>query len=124
MFQDALPGPGSLTAKKSSQDNGPAPGPRGDAQLGFEFDSPVQSALPARAALPYDAPALAAELLRVHTEMPLARKLVVGRTRGAGRELLRQVARAGGGWSGFEPTTVRPLALEIAGGRLAGAVNW
>jgi hypothetical protein len=55
-----------------------------------------------------------AALLRAARERPLDRRLVVAPTFGAGRELLRQVARAGHGWVGFEVTTPRPLSLRIA----------
>ena len=39
---------------------------------------------------------------------------MVGRSAGAGRELLRALTRGGTSWSGFEPATLRPLALELA----------
>jgi ATP-dependent helicase/nuclease subunit B len=52
---------------------------------------------------------------------PLQRKLLVCSTRGEGREMLRALARAEGRWVGFDVTTVRPLALEVAGPRLSSA---
>lgn len=55
----------------------------------------------------------------VAEEHPLDRKLLVGPTLGAGRELLRALALRRGRWIGFEPTTLRPLALEIVGSELA-----
>lgn len=53
-------------------------------------------------------------LSRVARERPVERKLLVAPTFGAGRELLRQLARRGRGWVGFEVTTPRPLALRLA----------
>lgn len=61
-----------------------------------------------------DAPELLRALDREARAHPLARKLIVAPTAGAGRELLRSLARARGGWTGFEVTTVRPLAVQIA----------
>ena len=49
------------------------------------------------------------------------RTFLVGRTRGEGRELLRQLALRGVPWVGVEPITLRPLALEILGGELAAS---
>lgn len=42
------------------------------------------------------------------------RKVVVARTLGEGRELLRQLALKGRSWAGFAVTTLRPFALQIA----------
>jgi ATP-dependent helicase/nuclease subunit B len=53
-------------------------------------------------------------LARVARERPVERKLLVAPTFGAGRELLRQLARRGRGWVGFEATTPRPLAVRLA----------
>ena len=41
------------------------------------------------------------------------RKVLVARTRGEGKELLRQVALRGCSWVGFEVNTLRPLATKI-----------
>ena len=49
------------------------------------------------------------------------RTFLVGRTRGEGRELLRQLALRGVPWLGVEPITLRPLALEILGGEIAAS---
>ena len=43
----------------------------------------------------------------------------MGRTRGEGKELLRQVALRGVSWVGMEVTTLRPLAVRLASGELA-----
>ncbi|MCG6955201.1 MAG: PD-(D/E)XK nuclease family protein [Gemmatimonadetes bacterium] len=56
-----------------------------------------------------------AEVARAH---PLSRKLVVAPSVGGGRELLRRLGREGRGWIGFEVTTVRPLAVKLAGEEL------
>ncbi len=53
-------------------------------------------------------------LARVVRERPMERKLLVAPTFGSGRELLRQLARAGRGWVGLEVTTPGPLALRLA----------
>ncbi|MCK5412221.1 MAG: PD-(D/E)XK nuclease family protein [Gemmatimonadetes bacterium] len=101
-------------------------------QLGFEFatprepsvDAPVGPALaPVEPALALgDAeggPRLLFSLAAVAERYPRERKLVVGRTRGEAHELLRQLALRRAPWIGFEVTTVRPLALEVAGWALA-----
>ena len=62
--------------------------------------------------VPADAPVLIHALDRIATEHPLERKVLVAPARGAGRELLRTLARMRGGWTGFEVTTVRPLAMR------------
>lgn len=72
-------------------------------------------------ALPVDAPRLFATLDRVATEHPLDRKVLVAPARGAGRELLRTLARMRGGWTGFAVETPRPLALQLATPALARA---
>lgn len=59
-------------------------------------------------------PLLVAELERVAAEHAGKRKLLVCRRHGVGRELLRTLALARGGWIGFEPTTPSALALELA----------
>jgi len=53
-------------------------------------------------------------LARVVRERPVERKVLVAPTFGSGRELLRQLARAGRGWVGLEVTTPGPLALRLA----------
>ncbi len=65
------------------------------------------------------APALVSSLAEVAAASPLARKILVARTRGEGRELLRSLARWGVGWIGFEPTTLRTVAVECVGVGLA-----
>ncbi|MGI9628977.1 MAG: PD-(D/E)XK nuclease family protein [Longimicrobiales bacterium] len=59
------------------------------------------------------------ELIRILQDGKPARRLLVGRTRGEGKEFLRQVALRGVSWAGMNVTTLRPLAMEIAATRLA-----
>lgn len=60
------------------------------------------------------APELLQALAREASAHPLVRKLVVAPAAGAGRELMRSLARLRGGWTGFDVTTVRPLAVVCA----------
>ena len=64
---------------------------------------------------------LVAELARIARETGRGRKILVARTRGEGKELLRQVALRGQSWVGFEVVTVRPLAMSFAAQPLAEA---
>ena len=61
-----------------------------------------------------DACVLVQELARLAAPKDRRRKVLVARTRGEGREYLRQVALRGRSWAGFEIVTVGPLALEYA----------
>ena len=61
-----------------------------------------------------DACVVVRELARCVVPGDRRRKVLVARTKGEGREYLRQVALRGRSWAGFEVTTVRPLALEHA----------
>lgn len=65
------------------------------------------------------ASALVRSLARISARLPLDRKVIVCRTGGEGRELLRQLALRAGSWVGFEATTTRRLAITVAGPRLA-----
>ena len=64
---------------------------------------------------------LVQELTRIARDTGRRRKVLVARTRGEGRELLRQVALQGQSWAGFEVQTVRPLAMKCAADLLAGS---
>ncbi len=64
---------------------------------------------------------LVRELARIARETGRRRKVLVARTRGEGKELLRQVVLGGQSWAGFEVTTVRPLAMRYAADALARA---
>ncbi len=94
-------------------------------QLGFEFSAPREPCVDASVGPAFtlgDAergPRLLSSLAAVADRYPRERKLVVGRTRGEAHELLRQLALRCAPWIGFEVTTVRPLALEVAGWALA-----
>lgn len=65
------------------------------------------------------ASALVRALARISARHRLDRKLIVCRTGGEGRELLRQLALRAGSWVGFEATTTRMLAITVAGPALA-----
>ena len=65
------------------------------------------------------AASLVRSLARISAEHPLDRKVIVCRTGGEGRELLRQLALRAGSWVGFEATTTRKLAITVAGPALA-----
>ena len=81
-------------------------------------DAPDRSDSPHRAA---GTCVLVRELARIASETGRRRKVLVARTRGEGKELLRQVVLGGQSWAGFEVTTVRPLAMKYAAGALARA---
>ena len=66
-----------------------------------------------------DASVLVRVLARIAREHPLERKVIVCRTGGEGREILRQLALRTGSWVGFEATTTRVLAITVVGGPLA-----
>ena len=57
---------------------------------------------------------LVRELARVAASRGRGRTVLVARTRGEGKELLRQVALRGQSWAGLEVTTVQPLATQTA----------
>ena len=65
------------------------------------------------------ASAMVRSLARFSARHPLDRKVIVCRTGGEGRELLRQLALRAGSWVGFEATTTRTLAIAVAGPTLA-----
>ncbi len=82
---------------------------------------PPSSGTPSRHP-PRPAPcAIVRELERIVASGGRGRRIIVARTRGEGRELLRQVSLRGGSWIGFEATTPRRLAMKYAAGRLARA---
>ncbi len=95
-------------------------------QLGFEFPPSEATTASGRDSFAIDrhrkdevGSHLLDWLADVARRYPRERKLVVGRTRGEVHEILRQLARARAPWIGFEATTVRPLAIELAGPVLA-----
>lgn len=62
---------------------------------------------------------LVRELERIARDGGRARKVLIARTRGEGKELLRQVALRGQSWVGFEINTLRALATKIVARELA-----
>lgn len=68
---------------------------------------------------PESSSVLVRALARVSADYPVRRKVIVCRTGGEGRELLRQLAVRTGSWVGFEATTPRRLAIAVAGPGLA-----
>lgn len=62
---------------------------------------------------------LVQELDRIARRGGRGRKILIARTRGEGRELLRQVALGGQSWVGFEVNTLRPLASKIVAPKLS-----
>ena len=87
-------------------------------QLALDFDAGRGSESPAPAA---DRCILVQELAQIARETGRGRKILVVRTRGEGRELLRRLVLSGQSWAGFEVTTPRPLAMKHAADALAGA---
>ncbi|HUE77412.1 MAG TPA: PD-(D/E)XK nuclease family protein [Longimicrobiales bacterium] len=65
------------------------------------------------------APAVLRALDSATDSYPLDRKLLVCPSMGVGRELLRALASRGRSWVGWEITTPRRLALDLAGGSLS-----
>ncbi|MXX33231.1 MAG: PD-(D/E)XK nuclease family protein [Gemmatimonadetes bacterium] len=100
-------------------------------QLGLDFDAkpaggpvPDRDGPPDRGGVPGrsgSACILVRELARIARETGRERKILVTRTRGEGKELLRQVALGGQSWAGFEVTTARPLAMKYAAEALTRA---
>ena len=90
-------------------------------QLHLDFErgcaDPVPPPSPERAA----ACVLVRELGRIARRDGRGRKILIARTRGEGKELLRQVALRGQSWMGFDVNALRPLATKIAAPRLARA---
>ena len=64
---------------------------------------------------------LVQELERIAWRGGRDRKVLIARTRGEGKELLRQVALRGRSWAGFEVNTLRPLASKIVARELSAA---
>ena len=62
---------------------------------------------------------LVQELERIARAGGRDRKILIARTRGEGKELLRQVALRGRSWVGFEVNTLRPLAMKYVARELS-----
>ncbi|MDE2764743.1 MAG: PD-(D/E)XK nuclease family protein [Gemmatimonadota bacterium] len=82
-------------------------------QLYLDFDGAPPGPAPPPSADIATACVLVRELERVVRRGGRARKVLVARTRGEGKELLRQLALRGRSWVGFEVSTLRPLATGI-----------
>jgi ATP-dependent helicase/nuclease subunit B len=68
---------------------------------------------------PAQQPVLIGALGAVAAAHPFARKLVVSRRQGEGREVLRALTASGTAWIGFEVTTPWQLAQSLVGDKLA-----
>ena len=64
---------------------------------------------------------LVQELERIARSGGRSRKVLIARTRGEGKELLRQVVVRGTSWVGFEVNTLRPLATKFGARSLSAA---
>ncbi len=82
-------------------------------QLHLDFDDGRPDPAPPPSDAPHAPSVLVRELERIARRGGRARKILVARTRGEGKELLRQVALRGTSWVGFEVNTLRPLATEF-----------
>ncbi len=90
-------------------------------QLYLDFDTDRARSAPPPPGDRASACVLVQELERIAREHGRARKILIARTRGEGKELLRQVALRGRSWTGFEINTLRPLATMIAARSLVRA---
>lgn len=91
-------------------------------QLFLDFQDHPPDGSPPEPPPPRETPpesVLVRELIRIVGEGRPGRSVLIGRTRGEGKELLRQVALRGVSWVGVEATTLRPLAFQLASRRLA-----
>ena len=112
---DRAPGPTRDRAEPSTRDRPPTPRrEHADTPSRDEAD-PRSGGRPGVTG----ASALVRSLARISARHPLDRKVIVCRTGGEGRELLRQLALRAGSWVGFEATTTRMLAITVAGPALA-----
>ena len=109
------PAPAGDRADTSTRDRPPTP-PRQPADAPGRDEADLSSG--GRTGLT-GASALVRSLARISARHPLGRKVIVCRTGGEGRELLRQLALRAGSWVGFEATTTRMLAITVAGPVLA-----
>ncbi len=91
-------------------------------QLYLNFEDPPQAAHKKgdspREPLGTNTCVLVREMEGLAREGGLRRRVLLARTRGEGKELLRQLALRGFSWVGFDVTTVRLLAVRLASARL------
>ena len=91
-------------------------------QLYLDLDGdPAAAAPPPPPTAPGAPSILVRELERIARSGGRSRKILIARTRGEGKELLRQVVVRGTNWSGFEVNTLRPLATKIGARTLSAA---
>lgn len=91
-------------------------------QLYLDLDGdPTAAAPPPPPTAPGAPSILVRELERIARSGGRSRKILIARTRGEGKELLRQVVVRGTNWSGFEVNTLRPLATKIGARTLSAA---
>ena len=91
-------------------------------QLYLDLDGdPTAGAPPTPPTAPGAPSILVRELERIARSGGRSRKILVARTRGEGKELLRQVVVRGTSWIGFEVNTLRPLATKIGARTLSAA---
>lgn len=90
-------------------------------QLYLDFDGGRADPAPPPSGDRTAACVLVQELERIVRHGDRTRKVLVARTRGEGKELLRQVALRGRSWVGFEVNTLRPLAAKVVASALARA---
>ncbi|MDE2753647.1 MAG: hypothetical protein OXI83_13800, partial [Gemmatimonadota bacterium] len=90
-------------------------------QLYLDFEEGRGRAVPPAAGEHATACILVQEMERIARDGGRARKILIARTRGEGKELLRQVALRGRSWVGFEVNTLRPLASKIVARQLSAA---
>lgn len=88
-------------------------------QLYLDFEEGRGRAVPPPAGDHATACVLVQELERIARHGGRARKILIARTRGGGKELLRQVVLRGRSWVGFEVNTLRPLASKIVARELS-----
>ena len=111
--------------KLNLNDADSAPHREGDNPASPADEAPSSSDAPSPNPAPGEESPLAAPsaLLRALAELVAregrTRRILVARTRGEGRELLRQLALRGSSWLGFEVTTPGRLALKYAARPLA-----
>ena len=82
-------------------------------QLYLDFDASGPTPTPPPTPAPTSPSILVQELERIARDGGRSRKVLLARTRGEGKELLRQAVVRGTSWVGFEVNTLRPLATEF-----------
>ena len=89
--------------------------------LDFDGDRTAPTTAPPPTPDPTSPCVLVQELERIARSGGRSRKVLIARTRGEGKELLRQVVVRGTSWVGFEVNTLRPLATKFVARSLSAA---